>query len=88
MRVLDLDLQGYLANIRHDVLLSQVARRVRDPEVLRVLKLILKAAGKRGAVKALVSGPGGILMEDTQQDLRPPYPLLEFFSGPEERRLP
>ena len=32
-RVLDLDLQGYYDNIRHDVLLSKVAKRVSDPKV-------------------------------------------------------
>jgi len=36
-RVLDLDLQGYFGNIRHDVLLSKAAKRVSDPEVLREL---------------------------------------------------
>ena len=56
-RVLDLDLQGYFDNIRHDVLLSKVARRVSDPEVLRVLKLILKATGKRGIAQGDVLAP-------------------------------
>ena len=56
-RVLDLDLQGYFDNIRHDVLLSKVAKRVSDPEVLRVLKLILKATGKRGIAQGDVIAP-------------------------------
>ena len=56
-RVLDLDLQGYFDNIRHDVLLSKVARRVSDPEVLRILKLILKATGKRGIAQGDVLAP-------------------------------
>ena len=56
-RVLDLDLQGYFDNIRHDVLLSKVARRVSDPDVLRVLKLILKATGKRGIAQGDVIAP-------------------------------
>ena len=56
-RVLDLDLQGYFDNIRQDVLLSKVARRVRDPEVLRILKLILKATGKRGVAQGDVLAP-------------------------------
>ena len=56
-RVLDLDLQGYFDNIRHDVLLSKVAKRVSDPEVLRVLKLILKATGKRGIAQGDVLAP-------------------------------
>ena len=56
-RVLDLDLQGYFDNIRHDVLLTKVAGRVSDPEVLRVLKLILKATGKRGIAQGDVLAP-------------------------------
>ena len=56
-RVLDLDLQGYFDNIRHDVLLTKVAGRVSDPEVLRVLKLILKATGKRGIAQGDVIAP-------------------------------
>ena len=56
-RVLDLDLQGYYDNIRHDVLLSKVARRVSDPGMLRVLKLILKATGKRGIAQGDVIAP-------------------------------
>ena len=56
-RVLDLDLQGYFDNIRHDVLLSKVAKRVSDPEVLRVLRMILKATGKRGIAQGDVLAP-------------------------------
>jgi len=39
------------------VLLSKVAKRVSDPEVLRVLKLILKATGKRGIAQGDVRTP-------------------------------
>ena len=56
-RVLDLDLQAYFDNVRHHVLLSKVAKRVSDPEVLRVLKLILKATGKRGIAQGDVLAP-------------------------------
>jgi RNA-directed DNA polymerase len=33
--------------VRHDLLLGQVARRVQDSEILHVLRLMLKASGKR-----------------------------------------
>lgn len=56
-RALDLDLQGYFDNIRHDVLLLKMARWISDPEVLRVLKLILKATGKRGIAQGDVLAP-------------------------------
>lgn len=46
--VIDVDLESYFDNIRHDILLRKVAARVNDPRVLHLLKLILKAGGKRG----------------------------------------
>jgi RNA-directed DNA polymerase len=46
--VIDVDLAAYFDNIRHDMLLQKVASRVNDPKVLHLLKLILKAGGKRG----------------------------------------
>ena len=56
-RVLDLDLAAYFDTVRHDLLLAKVARRVQDPEILHVLKLILKAAGKRGVPQGGVLSP-------------------------------
>ncbi len=50
-RVLKVDLQAYFDNIRHHQLLAKVARRVNDADVLRVLKLILKAAGNKGVAQ-------------------------------------
>jgi RNA-directed DNA polymerase len=47
-RIIDLDLRAYFDNVRHDVLLAKVARRVIDAEVLHLLKLMLKVTGKRG----------------------------------------
>ena len=47
-RVIDLDLRSYFDNVRHDVLLAKVARRVSDRDVLALLKQMLKASGQRG----------------------------------------
>jgi RNA-directed DNA polymerase len=47
-RVVDVDLSGYFDNIRHHILLEKVARRVQDDEVMHLIKLILKANGKKG----------------------------------------
>jgi RNA-directed DNA polymerase len=47
-RVIDLDLEAFFDNVRHDVLLSMVAKRVSDPAVLHLLKLLLRAAGRQG----------------------------------------
>jgi len=56
-RVIDLDLRAYFDNIRHDILLNKVAERVRDDQVMRLLKLILKAGGKRGVPQGGVISP-------------------------------
>ena len=55
--VIDLDLRAYFDNIRHDILLNKVAERVRDDQVMRLLKLILKASGKRGVPQGGVISP-------------------------------
>ncbi len=47
-RVIDVDLTNYFDSIRHSVLLDKIARRVKDPEVMRLVKQIIKAAGKIG----------------------------------------
>ena len=51
-RVIDVDLQAYFDNVRHHLLLEKVAQRVNDADVLHVLKLMLKASGKREFRKA------------------------------------
>jgi RNA-directed DNA polymerase len=56
-RVIDVDLQAYFDNIRHHRLLAQVAQRVKDPEVLHVLKLVLHASGKKGVAQGGVLSP-------------------------------
>ena len=47
--VIDVDLSKYFDTIRHDILLEKIARRVRDTEVLHLVRQILKAGGKIGA---------------------------------------
>jgi len=47
-RVIDVDLTKYFDTIQHSILLDKIARRVQDPEVLRLVKQILKIAGKVG----------------------------------------
>ena len=56
-RVIDLDLKAYFDTVRHDLLLEKVAERVNDARVLRLLKLILKAGGKRGVPQGGVMSP-------------------------------
>jgi RNA-directed DNA polymerase len=56
-RVIDVDLAAYFDSVRHDVLLAQVARRVNDRDILHLLKLRLKASGKRGVPQGGVLSP-------------------------------
>src|SRR5215468_8330871 len=56
-RVIDVDVQAYFDNIRHHLLLAQVAQRVNDPDVLHVLKLMLHASGKKGVAQGGVLSP-------------------------------
>lgn len=56
-RVIDLDLRAYFDNVRHDVLLEKVSKRVQDEEVMHLLKTLLKAGGKRGVPQGGVISP-------------------------------
>ena len=46
--VIDVDLSSYFDNIRHSVLLGQIAKRVQDPQVMHLVKQIIKAGGPLG----------------------------------------
>jgi RNA-directed DNA polymerase len=56
-RVIDIDLRAYFDNVRHDLLLAKVARRVSDANVLRLLKMMLQATGKKGVPQGGVISP-------------------------------
>jgi RNA-directed DNA polymerase len=46
--VIDVDLSRYFDTIRHSVLVDKIAERVQDPQVLHLVKQIIKAGGKIG----------------------------------------
>jgi group II intron reverse transcriptase/maturase len=46
--VIDVDLSRYFDTVRHSILLDKIAKRVQDPQVMHLVKQILKAAGKIG----------------------------------------
>jgi RNA-directed DNA polymerase len=56
-RVIDIDLRSYFDNVRHDRLLAKVARRVDDPNVMHLLKIMLKANGRCGVPQGGVISP-------------------------------
>jgi RNA-directed DNA polymerase len=56
-RVIDIDLKAYFDNVRHQPLLAKVAARVADADVMRLLKMILKASGKKGVPQGGVISP-------------------------------
>jgi len=64
--VIDLDLRAYFDTVRHHLLLDKVALRVHDDDVLRLLRLILKASGKHffGGTSADDSNSGNAQAEN------------------------
>jgi len=56
-RIIDLDLRAYFDNVQHYLLLEKVAKRVQDGEILHLLKMILKATGKKGVPQGGVISP-------------------------------
>src|SRR6267142_614069 len=60
-KIIDLDLRAYFDNVQHYLVLEKVAKRVQDDEVMRLLKMILKATGKKGVPQ------GGVVTPRTQK---------------------
>ena len=56
-RVIDLDLRAYFDNVRHHILLTKLANRIDDRDVMHLLKLILKATGSKGVPQGGVTTP-------------------------------
>jgi len=56
-RIIDLELASYFDNVQHSLLLEKVARRVQDDAVMHLLKMILKATGRKGVPQGGVISP-------------------------------
>lgn len=55
--VIDLDLRAYFDSVRHNVLLEKVAKRINDDDVMHLLRMMLRASGKRGVPQGGVISP-------------------------------
>jgi RNA-directed DNA polymerase len=56
-KIIDVDLRAYFDTVQHSLLLDKVAKRIRDDQVMRLLKMILKATGKKGVPQGGVISP-------------------------------
>jgi len=56
-KIIDLDLRAYFDNVEHYLLLEKVAKRVQDNQVMRLLKMILQATGKKGVPQGGMISP-------------------------------
>ncbi|MBM7624270.1 retron-type reverse transcriptase [Sporohalobacter salinus] len=56
-KVIDLDLSSYFDTVKHHILLSKIAKRVVDKEIMHLIKLMLKASGKEGVPQGGVISP-------------------------------
>ena len=59
--IIDLDLKAYFDNVQHYLVLEKVAKRVQDEAVMHLLRMILKATGKKGVPQ------GGVITPRTQK---------------------
>jgi RNA-directed DNA polymerase len=68
--VVDLDLEKFFDRVTHDVLMARVARRVKDPRVLLLIRRYLQAGMmERGLASPRMEGTpqGGLLTPRTQK---------------------
>src|SRR5258708_3824883 len=56
-RVIDIDLRAYFDNVQHYLLLEKLARRIDDRAVMGLIKMILRATGKKGVPQGGVISP-------------------------------
>ncbi len=50
-RVIDIDLKAYYDNMRHHIILNKLGQRIDDNKMMRLVKIIIKAEGKKGVAQ-------------------------------------
>ena len=55
--VVDVDLSKYFDTIRHHILLNKIARRIQDPDVMHLIKQIIKMNGRIGVAQGSPFSP-------------------------------
>lgn len=56
-RVIDLDLKAYFDTVNHAILLKKMAKRIKDDQIMHLLKIMLKTGGKVGVPQGSVLSP-------------------------------
>ena len=79
-RVVDVDLSRYFDDIRHDRALEKLARRVRDGQVLALVKQFLKSTGERGVPQGSPLSPliANVMLNDLDHALDRGAGLLTY----------
>jgi RNA-directed DNA polymerase len=55
--VIDIDLKDFFGSVRHHILLTKIAERINDNEVMRLIKLILKSVARTGIAQGSPLSP-------------------------------
>lgn len=61
--IIDVDLSRYFDTIRYNILLEKIAKRVQDPQVMHLVKQVIKATGKIGVPQ------GGAIFSTSREHL-------------------
>jgi RNA-directed DNA polymerase len=88
-RIIDLDLASYFDNVQHSLMLEKVARRVQDDAVMHLLKVILKATGKKGVPQGGVISPllSNLYLNEVDRMLEKAVDTTRTFLGFQYRRI-